>query len=158
MQIVNVVSAIGALLALGLFAGVTANGEDSKTIRTIAKGAFSGIQEPRQEVITDRKNWEQFWSKHSRLTKPAAPLPEIDFAKQMVVAVTMGMKRTGGYSVEIMSVTPGDGKLRITIKQGSPPPGAITIQSLTAPFHFVAAPKSDLKPEFIVETMPASKK
>ena len=158
MQIVNVVSAIGALLVLGLFAGVTANGEDSKAVRTIAKGAFSGIQEPRQEVITDKKSWEQFWSKHSRLTKPVAPLPEVDFTKEMVVAVTMGTKRTGGYSVEITSVATVDGKLRITIKQGSPPPGAITIQSLTAPFHFVAAPKSDLKPEFIVETTPASKK
>jgi len=34
----------------------------------------------------------------------------------------------------------------------------MTIQALTAPFHFVAVPKSDLKAVFVVEAKPASKK
>ena len=155
----NVVqSVIGSVIMLGVFACVTASSEDSIPIRSIARGGFSGIQEPKQEVITDRKIWEQFWSKHSRLMKPATALPEVDFTKEMVIAVTMGTKRTGGYAVEVVSVEAIDKKLKITVKQSSPPPGAMTIQALTAPFHFVAVPRSGLKPEFVVEAKPASKK
>jgi hypothetical protein len=151
-------SVIGPLIMLGVFACVTASSEASLPIRSIAKGGFSGIQEPKQEVITDKKIWEQFWSKHSNLTRPATALPEVDFAKEMVIAVTMGTKRTGGYAVEVVSVQPADKKLKIAVKYTSPPPGAMTIQALTAPFHFVAVPKSDLKAEFVVEAKPASKK
>ena len=66
-----------------------------------------------------------------------------------VVVATMGTRRTGGYSIEIRNVAPTDKTLRISLKQTSPPPDAITVQALTAPFHFVAVPKSDLKPEFV---------
>src|SRR5947207_1397831 len=31
----------------------------------------------------------------------------------------------------------------------SPPIGELTLQALTAPFHFVVVPKSNLKPEFV---------
>jgi hypothetical protein len=50
-----------------------------------------------------------------------------------------------------------DKTLKISVKNSSPPPDAMTIQALTAPFHFVAVPKSNLKPEF-VEAKPAEKK
>ena len=154
----NVVeSVIGALIMLGLVACATASSEDSLPIRSLAKGGFSGIQEPKQEVITDKKAWEQFWSHHNRL-RPTTPPPAVDFTKEMVIAVTLGTKRTGGYSVEIVRVTPLDKKLKITAQQTSPPSGAMTIHALTAPFHFVAVPKSSLKPEFAAEGMQPAKK
>ena len=58
-------------------------------------------------------------------------------------------KRTGGYTIESVRVEPSEKSLRIFVKQTSPPPGALTIQALTAPFHFIAVPKSDLKAEFV---------
>jgi len=154
----NVVQSVfGSLILLGLFGCVNASGDDSFPVRSLAKGGFSGIKEVKQEVITDKKAWEQFWSKHSRLTRPAALPPEVDFAKEMVIAVTLGIKRTGGYAVEITRVQATGKILKIMVKQSSPPPGAMTIQALTAPFHFIAVHKSGLKPEFVVEAKSALK-
>jgi hypothetical protein len=151
-------SVFGSLIMLGLFGCVTASSEDSIPLRSLAKGGFSGIQEAKQEVITEKKAWEQIWSKHSKSRTPAAAPPEVDFEKEMVIAVTMGSKRTGGYAVEIARVEITEKKLKILVKESSPPPGAMTLQALTAPFHFVAVPKSNLKPEFVKELKPAEKK
>ena len=119
-----------------------------KPLRTLSKGAFSGISEAKQEIIKDQEAWEKFWAKHNVAMKPSAQLPKVDFSKEMVIAVTLGKKTSGGYSIEIMAVEPTASALKIFIKRTSPAPGAIVITALTAPFHFVAVPKSDLKPQF----------
>ncbi len=140
-----------ALLSLAgfLLAGcLSAAGADSLPIRTLAKGAFGGILEPRQEIIQDQATWEKVWAKHAAGGRAPGSLPEVDFSKDMVILVTMGRKNTGGYSIQITRVEPVGNKLRITVKRTSPPPGAMTIQALTAPFNMVAVPKSDLAPEF----------
>jgi hypothetical protein len=153
----NLIQSLTACLAIATLLGCTsATGADPPKLRSLGKGGFSGIKEAKKEVIKDRVAWEKLWTEHGKTTKNAPPAPHVDFSKEMVIVVTMGTKRTGGYSVEIVGVQPEGKKLQVTFKQTSPPPGAMTIQALTAPFHFVAAPKSDLAPEF-VEAKPLNK-
>jgi hypothetical protein len=117
----------------------------------LAKGGFSGIREAKQDVIKDRAAWEKLWAEHNVNTLSAAPLPEVDFSKELVVVAALGTKRTGGYSVEIVRAERKARKIKISVAQRSPPPGALTIQALTAPFHFVAIPRprGDADVEFI---------
>ena len=143
-------SSLTTCLAIVTLAGCTiATGADPITLRSLGKGGFSGIKEVRQEVVKDKAAWEKLWTEHARPTRNDSPAPEVDFAKEMVIVAALGTKRTGGYSVEIVSAEPAGKKLRVTVKQASPPPGALAIQALTAPFHFVAVPRSDLEVEFI---------
>jgi len=118
-------------------------------VRSLAKGVFSGVKEARQEVIKEAAQWEKLWKQHGLSANSAQKIPAVDFSKEMVIVATMGVKRTGGYAIEIAGAEVSGQSLKISVKQSSPPPGALTIQALTAPFHFVAAPKSDLKPEFV---------
>ena len=118
-------------------------------IRNVAKGAFSGIADAKQEVIKDQAGWEKLWSQHSVNKRGENKIPEIDFTKEMVIFVAMGRQRTGGYSIEVVNVEVVDQKLKISFKRKSPPPGAMATMALTAPFHIVAVPKSDLKAEFV---------
>jgi protease stability complex PrcB-like protein len=146
----NLLPSLTACLAFVTLLGcTTATGADPLTLRSLGKGGFSGIKEARREVIKDKAAWEKLWTEHTKPTRNAAPAPEVDFAKEMVIAATMGTKRTGGYSVEIISAEPAGKKLKVTVKQASPPPGSMAIQALTAPFHFVAVSRSDLEVEFI---------
>jgi hypothetical protein len=144
------------LFLIGSLNCVNADDAQPLVIRSLAKGTFSGIKEARQEVIRDAAAWGQFWKQHSPSAGSVEKIPAVDFAKEMVIAVTMGIKRTGGYTIEIVRVEPAGKSLKIFVKQTSPPPGSLSIQALTAPFHFVAVPRSDLKPEF-VEVKPAGK-
>jgi len=116
-------------------------------IRTIAKGAISGIQEPTQELIKDQAAWEKTWTRHA--TRVLEKRPEVDFSKEMVILVALGRKNTGGYTIEVTKVEPVGDKLQITVRRKSPTPGAMTVQMVTAPFQMVAVPQSDLAPEFV---------
>ena len=153
----NLIQTIGIAASLAcLFNCVTANGAQSLPIRSLKKGAFSGIREVKQEVVKSADAWEKLWKQHAAAGE-SDKIPAVDFSKEMVVVATMGTKRTGGYTIEIEGVEAKGKTLNISVKKTSPPPDAMTIQALTAPFHFVAVPKSDLKPEFL-EAKPAEKK
>jgi PrcB C-terminal len=134
-----------------------ANAPSTLPVRSLARGVFSGVAEARREVIRDPASWEKLWKEHATSEKSAEIIPAVDFANEMVIAVTMGDRRTGGYSVEIERVEPAEKSLKIFVKQTAPRPGTMTIQTLTAPFHFVAVPKSDLKPEFVAINPKATK-
>jgi len=154
----NVIQAVGIGLSLAcLLNCVAANGGQALPIRSLKKGAFSGIREVKQEVVKSADAWEKLWKQHSTAAGMTDKIPAVDFSKEMVIVATMGTKRTGGYTIEIVGVETQDKTLKISIKKSSPPPDAMTIQALTAPFHFVAVPKSDLKPEFVT-AMPDAKK
>lgn len=57
----------------------------------------------------------------------------IDWKKQMVIVVSGGTQRTGGYSVEVKSLEVKDGKLIVHWKLNTPAPDSIVIQVLTNP-------------------------
>jgi len=146
----NIVHLLSGVLLVGTLLGcATANSAAPLSLRSLAKGGLSGIKEAKKEVIKDRAAWEKLWAEHGKTTRNATPAPAVDFSKEMVIVATMGTKRTGGYTVEIVSAQAAGKKLRVFVKQTSPAPGAMTIQALTAPFHFVAVPKSDLEVEFV---------
>jgi hypothetical protein len=146
----NVIQTVGIGLSLAcLLDCVPANGAQTLSIRSLKKGAFSGIREVKQDVVKSADAWEKLWKQHTTAAGESDKIPAVDFSKEMVVVATMGTKRTGGYTIEIVGVEAKDKTLKISVKKTSPPPDAMTIQALTAPFHFVAVPKSNLKPEFV---------
>jgi PrcB C-terminal len=116
--------------------------------QTIAKGYRSGVRESLQTVARNQTEWEAVWKKHSVETNPPPP-PFIDFKRQIVVAVFLGEKPTGGYDVEIIRVDQSDGALVIHYREKSPLPGSIAIQAMTQPFHIIQVVGDDnLKPTF----------
>jgi hypothetical protein len=112
--------------------------------RTIDRGAQSNIESPRQAVALTAAEWDALWKAHSgpgrRGSGSGAP-PHIDFDRETVVAVFMGSRPTGGFSVAIVSATERDETLVVAYNETSPQPGAIAAQVLTSPYHIVAVPK-----------------
>ncbi|MBI3418388.1 MAG: protease complex subunit PrcB family protein [Verrucomicrobia bacterium] len=138
-----------AMLISACSGWLSARAVEPLELRTIAKGGVNGITEARQVVVTNAVEWAKLWMAHRGRARDEAKSPAIDFAKEMVVFVAMGQQRTGGYSVEIVKVEPGETSLKIFVKRKSPPKGAMVTQALTSPFHIVAVPRSELTPEFL---------
>jgi hypothetical protein len=117
------------------------------SVQTIAKGYRSGVREPLQTIARNQAEWDSLWKKHSVEKNPPPP-PFIDFKRQIVVAVFLGEKPTGGYDVEIIRAEQSDGALVLHYREKSPLPG-IAIQALTQPFHIIQVVRDDnLKPTF----------
>lgn len=94
----------------------------------------SQIQEARTTTVTTPEAWETLWSEHMGADSER---PEVDFAKEAVVAVFLGQKPTGGYSATIQSVRLSDKTLQVTYTEKSPSPDSITTQVISYPSHIV---------------------
>lgn len=128
---------------LGVLTGCAATPTGPVTFRTVAQGAFSGIQEVKRVVIRDAVAWEKFWQEHAAKATPVPPLPEIHFQQEMVIITTLGTKRSGGHRIEIREVAAHGKELKVTVQTAAPKPGGMTISALTAPYHFIALPRSE---------------
>ena len=124
-----------ALLAASLWQ--TAAVPPAPSVRTVEKGALSDLSTARQATVTDRDAWVTLWRAHA----PARPLPEVDFAREMVVAVFLGTRPTAGFGVEIVGVRGEVGALVVQYRETRPSRDALTAQVLTAPYHLAAIPK-----------------
>jgi hypothetical protein len=89
-------------------------------------GQYSGYKEAKVLIITTSSQWQEFWVRHFH-----EPIPEIDFDKQVVACVFLGLKPTGGYQVEFG--TPYI-KNKMVIPYKEKKPTGIVTQAFTQPF------------------------
>lgn len=99
-----------------------------------------GITSRINEVITDPISFERFWSEIYSGLDPLPDMPKIDFARDMVIAVSPGRMLTGGYDAEIVLVQDKGKKLDVTILL-TRPSGSVT-EALTQPHHIIKLKKS----------------
>ena len=106
---------------------------------TINSDMMSGIDRAQQIVARTAAEWQALWQRHA----PGRPAPAVDFAKNMVVAVFLGSRPSGGFQVEITGVRT-EGKCWLSQwAERRPAPGQIAAQVMTAPAHIVTVPRHD---------------
>ena len=116
---------------------IAATAASRVTFQTLLKGYRSAVREPLQAAARNQADWKALWGKHVS-TEPNAPaLPAVDFSREIVVAVFLGEKPTGGHDIEITNVEQRDGNLTVSFIEKSPPPGGLVTQAFTQPFHMV---------------------
>jgi hypothetical protein len=104
-------------------------------IRRIGRWIGSGIKGPRQLVIRDPATWSQFWSELG-----AGVRPQVDFGRDLVIAVASGERSSGGHDIEVQKVTRSGGELRIEVLRTAPGKDCMTTQALTQPVDVVMVP------------------
>jgi hypothetical protein len=107
------------------------------TFQTVSRGSRTGVRDARQLVVRGRAEWIELWAQHVSVDVNPAPPPPINFATELIVAVFLGEKPTGGYDLAISRVLRSDDSVVVYFREISPVPGAIVTQSLTRPFHIV---------------------
>ncbi|HMO63654.1 MAG TPA: protease complex subunit PrcB family protein [Verrucomicrobiota bacterium] len=116
--------------------------------RTLAKGVQSGITTRRRRVFRADVEWYAFWPEHAvGLERGGAP-PAVDFAREMVVAVTLGTRPTGGHAVSVVGIGAGRNRIVVQVEEFAPRTGALVTTAETAPYHFIALPRSQATVRF----------
>jgi hypothetical protein len=103
---------------------------------TIAKGDASEQQIARQVTVRTAAEWKALWKDHA----PGAPLPAVDFTKNMVVGIFLGSKPSAGHEVEIVGVRTQEKDLVVEYVRKQPGRGTLAAQILTEPYHLVSVP------------------
>ena len=111
---------------------------------SISMGQTSSISKARQLVIRDEQEFADIWQD----IDAARSLPEIDFEEEMVIAVFMGEKPTGGYSIEIDSIYEYPDRIVVNVVETEPDPDDMTTQALTYPYHIVTTANTEREVKF----------
>jgi len=122
----------------------------------LAQGSYSGVDTERFEVIRDEPAFRSLWIAHTAGTSPTSPLPQLDFAKDMVIAAFAGTKSTGGYSLNISSITAEKERLKVILSLTQPGPDCMVSQVLTQPYVMVKTTRSPKSANFTVSATTAS--
>ena len=104
---------------------------------SVARGDMSAQQTAKQVTVRTAAEWKALWKDHL----PTAKMPDIDFAKNMVVGIFLGTKPSGGHEVSIVGVRMQEKDLVVEYVQKQPGRGTMAAQILTEPYHLVAVPR-----------------
>jgi hypothetical protein len=107
----------------------------------IAAYLYSGMKDRHRLAVPDSQAWTALWRQVTQNILPPVPVPAIDFNTDAVIIASMGMRPTGGYSIEIESVQAAEGTLYVTVLERSPGTNCVVTQAVTAPVHAVRVPR-----------------
>jgi len=127
------------------------NDMDQLKITGLAGGSFCGIEKASDIIITSGEDWANLWEKVHRGTYPQKQLPEVDFSRETVLAVFMGTRSTGGYSIEITRVYKKNNVIKAVAQTSSPAPGDLVTTVITQPFHIVKINTAEKNIEIVRE-------
>lgn len=127
----------------------TASSQDV-TFTTLRTGNSSYTEYPsRLVLIQSQPAWDELWSKDiAGNVVPVPPSPQIDFQQHSVLAVFLGQRNTGGYSLDIGQIetngaSPAD--LVVDASGSSPAVTDIVTQALLSPVQVVEIDLTSLK-------------
>lgn len=104
---------------------------------SVARGEFSGVSEARQVVARTPAEWDAVWKAHA----PGQTAPAVNLSTEMVAAIFLGTRPTGGYRVEITATRQDGDTLVIEYTERQPGAGDIVTQVQTSPFHLARVPR-----------------
>lgn len=135
------------MIKLLLAAALVAAAKENKPVEPMEwKGQFCAVSAAEHVVVETPKDWEKLWKD---IGKPA---PQADFSKHFAVAVFLGHRRTGGYSVRWEE--PKAEKGTLTVRYAVAPPEGMAMQALTQPWDVRLFNKAKGKEKIVVELKP----
>jgi len=117
--------------------------DNSYSFTEVIKGGHSPFETEKNIVITDFVTYEKLFADIYQYREPKPTLPPLDFKNDMLLALFMGMKNSGGYGISIDSIVSNDKELHVFVKKTNPKGRATSV--MTQPFYLAKIKKTDKK-------------
>jgi protease stability complex PrcB-like protein len=89
----------------------------------------SEAAEPARLVIRDEAAWQRYWS----ASRSAGAVPQVDFARNVVVVAALGQRPSGGYRVTMNIASASDAEIILDVVEEVPGPTCIATMAVTYP-------------------------
>jgi len=134
---------LAAIVTVSVLAACRSKPTGGEGFRTLAKGYTTGLgDKTTSRIARNAEEWRQLWNEHTSTQMPRPPAPEVDFSREMVVAVLSEQRPSGGYGIEVVGTRWTDEQLVIVIHTTEPAPDAVVPMVITRPYHMVATPRT----------------
>jgi len=112
--------------------------------QTIAFGEESGVKSWQTLVLTEQEQWEELWKEHVSYTRHPPPMPQVDFAKEMVIAIFGGIQAEGSL-LRITKVEKWRDRLVVHYTVDEPSCSKCSLPTgMVQPFHIIKLERTDL--------------
>jgi PrcB C-terminal len=131
-----------AFLLFGFFGmryGVWGISEQPIAFDVVLQGSQSPIADQKNFVIVSLDEWRDLWL-HVHGDQEA-PLPAIDFSRYAVLALFQGERPSGGYELQVKSVTQQQGSVVVSVDDIAPGQGCEVPAGKSTSFVFIAIQK-----------------
>jgi len=108
--------------------------------RPYASGTNSLITEARTTVIQNQGALDNYYRQNTGQSAPT----DINFSNYLVLAVNLGQRNSGGYSVIFRNVErTAPSEITVTYQENKPAAGAVTASVMTSPFAIVTVERAN---------------
>jgi len=94
-------------------------------------------------VIKEEQSTLEAYMQINKIRKPGFETPSINYKKQMVLALFMGQKSSGGYGISVNHIQESNSIITVFVNERKPE--VMATMAITSPFCFVVMKKSDKK-------------
>jgi PrcB C-terminal len=125
---------------------MTAIADDARNIdfRTLDQGnESSGSAHPGLWTARTEDRWQWHWRQLTAGSGDVGDAPAVDWAKEMIIILSLGFRATGGYGIRIERLVAHGNVLDIHAREVRAGPNFATTQAITHPYHVVACARSD---------------
>jgi len=120
----------------------------AQTVTEIREGQARALREPFERVIRSKEAWEELWKKLDPDSGERKPLlPEVDFAKESVVAIAWGERPSAGWDLEVKAVRIEGGEAVVEVVRR--PPTGVALTVITYPYLLVKTRRLPEKVRFV---------
>jgi hypothetical protein len=117
---------------------------------------YSGIADSTRLVIRDEVRWRDYWRRIHTPFIPPPPVPEIDFAREMIVVAALGSRPSAGYDIVIQSAERDSTGIQVVLRRSNPGRGCMVGAAVTQPVDLARLGASDLPVRFAERITTAS--
>jgi hypothetical protein len=100
--------------------------------------SYSAIRSSQRLVITDDGQWERFWADAHATVSPIPARPDVDLRQQVLIAVALGERPSGGFVIHIDSARAATDGREVFLTKYRPGSRCGTTGALTQPIHVVS--------------------
>lgn len=144
---------IGIILFVAFLAVFFVNGDLGKVEKvpfdTLAIGTGSRITEAGEFTVTDQETWKALWARHRGLDNNKSSPPEVNFDKEMIIAV-FATDSSAGVKLKIIQIYKRKNYLKVIYRLTYPYCTKCGATSGTGTlYHIVKIKKTDLPVKFM---------
>lgn len=117
--------------------------------KTIKAFSDSGFETPVTKVITSKSEFTKVWKQAMAHFGEAPEMPTIDFEKNQVLLIALGVKNNGGYKLQMDKVVENKNSIVVNYFENKPETNCVTTQAIVFPYELIEIPKNSKKIEFV---------
>jgi PrcB C-terminal len=116
--------------------------QETIPFQILAQDTYGGYTDSKFMVIEDNKSLTEVFNLLNKSRLPELEIPAINFKEELVIALFLGEKNSGGYAITVEQVLDKNNKVYIVYNVESPKTGDMVASVMTQPFSIIKIPKT----------------